>query len=373
MGREVYVRRKSAVLGVFYLFVVGVTAAGQEAPPTNCDTQAAISVPFEKINPTVAIPACEEAVRRYPASNRLIFELGRSYAKSRNFSIALTHFRKAAAQGYAPAQNSIGVCYDNGEGVTKDESEAVNWYRKAALQGDIPGQLNLGSMYERGTGVPQNYSLALDWYLKAAMQGSAAAQDSVGYFYSKGMGIKRDDAEAVTWFRKAAEQGMAEAQYNLGTMYEHGQGVPENRQQALAWYRKAAEKGMEEAKKKLVALKAGPEDKPRSPIAGSQRKMQPEAHARNKEQREAQGTKAPNTGVVVAKGADVSRTIDKQLLQCLMPKAQYGQYSSYDGGKSARILLEQECTHEYLAWIKSCVAAGDTQDNCILKVAIIAQ
>ncbi len=357
-------RRKFAVLCVFYLFVSGAAATGQEAPPTDCDTQAAVSVPFEKINPTLAIPACEEVVRRYPDSNRLIFELGRSFSKSGNFSIALTHFRKAAAQGYAPAQNAIGVCYDKGEGVTKDESEAVNWYRKAAIQGDIPGQLNLGLMYERGTGVPQNYSLAFDWFRKAAIQGSAQAQDSVGYFYSKGMGVERDDLQAVTWFRKAAQQGMAGAQYNLGTMYEHGQGVPENRSQALAWYRKAAKQGFEEAKKKLIALKAEPEDKPRSPTAGLQRKKQAETHARNKEQREAEGSSSPSSSDDVA---------TKNLIYCLMPKAQYGQFSSYDGGKSAQALLEKECKSEYLSFIRACVAAGKNQDSCLMSALVTAQ
>ena len=44
-------------------------------------------------------------------------------------------YRKAAEQGNATAQYNIGVCYDNGYGVTKDYAEAVKWYRKAAAQG----------------------------------------------------------------------------------------------------------------------------------------------------------------------------------------------------------------------------------------------
>ncbi|MBQ9561130.1 MAG: sel1 repeat family protein [Prevotella sp.] len=44
-------------------------------------------------------------------------------------------WRKAAEQGYAYAQFSLGVCYDDGTGVTKDKSQAVYWYRKASDQG----------------------------------------------------------------------------------------------------------------------------------------------------------------------------------------------------------------------------------------------
>ncbi len=39
-------------------------------------------------------------------------------------------------QGDAYAQFLLGVIYEIGRGVTKDESEAVKWYRKAAEQGD---------------------------------------------------------------------------------------------------------------------------------------------------------------------------------------------------------------------------------------------
>jgi TPR repeat protein len=35
-------------------------------------------------------------------------------------------FRKAAEQGYAIAQNSLGFCYANGVGVAKDAAEGLN-------------------------------------------------------------------------------------------------------------------------------------------------------------------------------------------------------------------------------------------------------
>ena len=244
--------------------------AEQEAPVTDCDRYAASEldqtnpgVPFEKIDRKAAIPACEEAVRTYPGSARLIFELGRSYLKGGDFAAALMRFRQGAEQTYPPALNAIGTMYANGSGVPKDESEAVNWYRKSAERGYVGGQLNFGLMYENGRGVPRDYAVALQWYRKAAAQGSALAQDSIGYFYGQGMGVKRDDGEAVAWFRRAAEQGMAGAQYNLGTMYEKGFGVPQDRSQALAWYQKSADQGNGNAKKKLAAL--GREDTPDAP------------------------------------------------------------------------------------------------------------
>ena len=49
---------------------------------------------------------------------------------------AVKWFRKAAEQGHAGGQRSLGICYAYGEGVVEDKEEAVKWYRKAAEQGD---------------------------------------------------------------------------------------------------------------------------------------------------------------------------------------------------------------------------------------------
>jgi len=62
----------------------------QDAPFTDCDMYAAgmaapggkpVGVPFDKIDATLAVPACESAVRQYPTNVRLIFQLGRAYSK----------------------------------------------------------------------------------------------------------------------------------------------------------------------------------------------------------------------------------------------------------------------------------------------------
>jgi len=46
-------------------------------------------------------------------------------------------YEKAAAQGFAKAQNSLGFLYENGGyGVPQDNTKAREWYEKAAAQGD---------------------------------------------------------------------------------------------------------------------------------------------------------------------------------------------------------------------------------------------
>ena len=104
-----------------------------------------------------------------------------------------------AEKGDAEAQFKLGVAYDIGKGVPKDEAEAVKWYRKAADQGNVGGQFGLGMAY------------------------------------ANGQGVAKDEAESVKWFRKAAEQGNASAQLNLGAAYANGQGVPKDDVVAYKW------------------------------------------------------------------------------------------------------------------------------------------
>jgi len=111
--------------------------------------------------------------------------------------------------------------------------------------------LNLGLMYEQGRGVPKNDAEAVRWYRLAAEQGHAGAQFNLGVIYDQGRGVPKNDAEAVRWFRRAAEQGNANAQLILGFMYGEGRGVPRNLVQTYRWESLAAAQGNETARRNL--------------------------------------------------------------------------------------------------------------------------
>ena len=68
--------------------------------------------------------------------------------------------------------------YDNGRGVRQDDAQAVQWYRKAAEQGYAGAQNNLGVMYEQGQGVLQDLALAQEWYGKACDNGNQDGCDN---------------------------------------------------------------------------------------------------------------------------------------------------------------------------------------------------
>ncbi|MDR1149286.1 MAG: hypothetical protein LBK66_11710 [Spirochaetaceae bacterium] len=50
---------------------------------------------------------------------------------------------KAANQGLAAAQNSLGVMYFNGQELVRDLTKAAEWLQKAANQGHEEAQRNL--------------------------------------------------------------------------------------------------------------------------------------------------------------------------------------------------------------------------------------
>jgi TPR repeat protein len=186
------------------------------------------------------------------------FNLGHMYQEgygvSKDFGLAVYWYRKAAEQDLRQAQYNLGFMYLNGYGVSKDVSQAMSWYRKAAEQDLGEAQHNLGGMYEHGIGVSKDHRQAISWYLKAAEQGFAEAQYNVGLMYQQGKGVSQDSSLALSWWEKSAEQGFANAQYALGIMYKEGYGVSKDARLAVSWYNKAAEQDLAEAQYALGVM-----------------------------------------------------------------------------------------------------------------------
>ncbi|MBR5084722.1 MAG: sel1 repeat family protein, partial [Prevotella sp.] len=83
-------------------------------------------------------------------------------------------------------------------------ADLVNSYREKALAGDAQSQYNLGLCYQYGEGVEKDQAQAIEWFLKAAAQNHAASQCSLGLCYQYEYGIKKDMRQALKWYDKAA-------------------------------------------------------------------------------------------------------------------------------------------------------------------------
>lgn len=213
------------------------------------------------------------------AQNRLGLCYQEGKGVSKNTEEAARWYRMAADQGLVVAQSNLGFLYYENEYY----AEAVPWLRKAAEQGDSSAQFWLATCYENGYGVSKNideagrwfwmaanqddiyaqtnlgrlyyqhkeYSEAVFWFRKAAESGNASAQNWLGICYGNGRGVREDNAEAVKWFRMAANQGQINALYNLGDSYFCSLGVSQDYTEAVKWYRKAADLGHDMAQQML--------------------------------------------------------------------------------------------------------------------------
>jgi len=168
-------------------------------------------------------------------------QLQQQQLQPQNDTEAVALFRKAAEQGNADAQNTLGWMYREGRGVPQSDTEAVAWFRKAAEQGNALGQNNLGLMYMERRGVPQNDTEAVAWFRKAAEQGNGFGQSNLGLMYRAGRGVPQSDTEAVALFRKSADQGFAGGLAMLGVAYADGRGVSKDEAKALTLLQKACD------------------------------------------------------------------------------------------------------------------------------------
>ena len=135
------------------------------------------------------------------------FQKGMDAFDKEDYATALREWKPLAEQGYALAQNNLGVMYEKGQGVSQNYKTAVKWYTLAAEQGNPAAQFNLGQNYDKGEGVSQNYKTAVKWYTLAAEQGYALAQFNLGVMYDKGEGVIQNYVRAHMWGNLGASNG----------------------------------------------------------------------------------------------------------------------------------------------------------------------
>lgn len=122
-----------------------------------------------------------------------------------NYLYAFDEFRELALNGDAAAQYRLGLMYDKGEGVARDERQALSWYVRAAGQDDTRAQFAVAEMYSEGRGVQRDDKQAARWYLEAAGHGFPKAQFTVGLMYAKGAGLPQDLVQAYKWLSLAGD------------------------------------------------------------------------------------------------------------------------------------------------------------------------
>lgn len=114
---------------------------------------------------------------------------------------------------------------------------------QAAKSGDAWQEYGMGILYEDGTGVERDDGVAMQYYLLAASHDVAHAYLRIGVFYQHGFGVERSETMAEACYLKAAEMGLTEAMVSLGDLYNDENSGLYNPDAAQRWYRQADEGG----------------------------------------------------------------------------------------------------------------------------------
>jgi tetratricopeptide (TPR) repeat protein len=168
------------------------------------------------IAPVVSVESTPNISSSSHVTPEQCYEEGKRYYRGsegrvKDYEAAVRWFRAAADKGMAEAQNALGVCYFEGQGVEIDYDEAVRLFKAAAEKGNHHAQNNLASRYYKGEGVLLDYEKAVYWYEKAAMNGNIYAQYNLGICYYEGNGVSKNTQEAIKWIEKSARMGNQDA------------------------------------------------------------------------------------------------------------------------------------------------------------------
>lgn len=169
----------------------------------------------------------------------LMYQNGLGVARNDSRSVAL--FSKACSADTRFGCNNLGLMYAGGRGVPQSNTQAVALYSKSCNAGVAVGCGNLGLMYAQGIGVAQNVSQAVPLMTKGCDGGNDQACGGLGVMYTEGIGMAQNTSRAAPLLSRGCNSGLIRACNDLGVLYANGNGVPQNSLRAAALYSKACD------------------------------------------------------------------------------------------------------------------------------------
>ncbi len=139
-----------------------------------------------------------------PAAMR---EMGQDRYHEGDYDSALEYYTKAAQLGDLTAHYKLGMMYDTGEGVEKDEEKSVHHWEKAAIGGHPYARHNLACIEEESG----NTVRAVKHFIIAANLGFDHSMKALWTHYSDG-NITKEDLDATLRTHQAALDGMKSEQ-----------------------------------------------------------------------------------------------------------------------------------------------------------------
>ena len=203
--------------------------------------------PMKAISPLLLI-----ATLIFPVPAMLAtFEDGWDLMYQGDFDKAYKIFFELSESGDPYGTFGLGVMYQFGNGVEKDEKKAMEYYVEAANEDVVEAMHNIGYLYQHGKGVDVDLKEAIKWYGKAANLGYGVSQNDLAYLYEHGIGTPIDLDKAFDLYKKAAEQRIPGALDTVGIFYFYGKSVDVDYFLSYAYMSAAAKLGSEAAESDL--------------------------------------------------------------------------------------------------------------------------
>ena len=140
---------------------------------------------------------------------------------------------------------TTAVANDQSDPGKPNQSSSPEYKRlyELASNGSAAAQYELGLLFEYGQGVGRNDASAVFWYEKSSAQLFVEATYRLAVLHDNGWGLAQNKKKAVALYKTAAEQGHQLAQHDLAIMYFHGKDAPKNLLQAYKWLKIAVLSG----------------------------------------------------------------------------------------------------------------------------------
>lgn len=117
---------------------------------------------------------------------------------------AFKMFKYLADAGYAPAYSMLGMAYENGDGVSKNENLMIEYYNKAIENGEAWCAYNLGCYYYDN----KKYTQALDYFNQSSASNNIYRSESyymIGKMNEEGNGAAKSITQAIKNYKKSVE------------------------------------------------------------------------------------------------------------------------------------------------------------------------
>lgn len=150
------------------------------------------------------------------------------------------YFKKSVENGFTPALEFLGGCYQLGIGTDKNDYKAFECFKKAADKGYPHSMFECAMSMKNGTGTEVDTQGAWNYLNKSAANGDIFAKHFLALAYFEGDGVRQNFDIAFKLFKEAANEDCFFSFMYMGICYEQGLGTTKDIVKAIMWFEKAS-------------------------------------------------------------------------------------------------------------------------------------